>query len=485
VHGGGSHRHGGSASTLRSGNHGSGRHSSNRPSDDTNVVIVNNNSSNMVHGGASHQHGGSASTLRSGNHGWEMHSSNRRSDDTNVVIVNNNSSALPPYRWHGSQTRSPQWAGDMDMGGFFANPNVEYSHPSEGQWNTTTSRGHGDTTTPPYRCLGLFLSIVMAVVLLALSGINETWIINAGESRRIETPILNRQIKLQSNSNEDMVVVYHLQTCPPLTGPPVQLQDRHDMILGASEFQYDFFFLNAGSTVDLNVIQSEGASNLYILQGANALRRLESPSDDDPFGKDAVVTGFSGDGGSANLSYRVKQSDVYTLVYDNVGPRTGVLSTQHNISLTTYELQNVTPICKDLKRDCQILRPDHGSCLIVQATIADKTAVVTVTIHGRRRWLAIFAYSIMPYLVALLVAYLCRPKSSYQPVGVFDHTAPDDERPPPTVPRQPVEAIPSAPMESQVLEEEENVPIVSAEYVVPIATLVETIRGPTNSKELY
>jgi hypothetical protein len=318
-----------------------------------------------------------------------------------------------------------------------------------------------------FRCWGLVLSILVCIVLLALSGINATWTLNAGESRRIEIPILNRQIVLSSSYISSTMVldalVYDLKTCPPLTGPPVSLNATREITLGLGEYQYDYFFLNTGSTIDLTVEQSQGNSIIYILEGANALRRLETPStDDDPFGKDIVVQGQAAAGGNVTLSYKVKQSDIYTLVYDNALTTTSEanLTAHYKVEMTTYEVKDDVPICSSLRMKCELDHPNRGSCLLVQAYSEhiDHSQVVTVKVHGKRSWLQILIYSVLPYLIAMALARIFNPRSSYQAVGL-DRSG---EFPPPTTPQHLEEdprLAPSAPPD---------------EKVVPLAPPVET-----------
>ena len=446
----------------------------------------------MVRGGGHHQ----SSSNRSNNSSfsvtsdWRQHHHRspwvgRSRGGPDVIIVNNNSQSRSPPSWWNTNTRSQQWdGGDMEVHDFRGN------FERDGLiWNDHESSSR---RTPNYRCIGLALSVIMVIVLLALSGINATWTLNAGESRRIETPILSRRITVSSptsSSSKLEVVVYDLKSCPPLTGKPVGLQDERNMTLGVDEFRYDYFFLNAGSTIDVNAHQTEGTSDLYILEGANALRRLQSPSDEDPFGKDAVAHGFVEDGGDTNLNFKVKRSEIYTLAYDNAATRTGMLTTRYNVTLTTYDLHGLSPVCANLELDCRIARPDHGSCLLVQAKASrGSTQVVTVKLHGQRRWLPILVYSIAPYLLGWLAARVLKPKSSYQPVEftedqrhahqennvVDDEVHDQQENPPPTAPSTaPLEAVPSAPVEAEVVDQE-HVPMVPAEYVVPIAAPVTT-----------
>lgn len=281
--------------------------------------------------------------------------------------------------------------------------------------------------TTNFRCIGLCLSIIMTIILLALSGTNITWTLGAGESRRIETPILSSQIVVKATRSSTgrplNAVVYSLAVCPPLTGPPLMLSDSRVLNLSAEEYEYDYFYLNTGSSISLNATQTQGSSQLYILEGKNALRRMQTPGpEDDPFGIDSVEEGSLTDQGNATLSYTVKQSDVYTLVYDNPSAtHHSQLTAAYNVVMTTYDLERYEPQCNKLSdiQPCKIKRPDKGSCLLIQAdkdTNPTGMQVVTVKIHSNRRWFPILIFSIIPYLFGCLAAYYFKPKPLYHAV---------------------------------------------------------------------
>ncbi len=59
------------------------------------------------------------------------------------------------------------------------------------------------------RCWGLVLSLLVGCVLLGLAGIHTEWTLNAGESPRIEAPILLRNsVGSSTDSQLDAVVFY-------------------------------------------------------------------------------------------------------------------------------------------------------------------------------------------------------------------------------------------------------------------------------------
>ena len=479
VHGGGRHsssssnRDNNNNEAFQSGSHGVGRHPagwrmnnsassswgrrSRGATTSNNAVVIVNTSGGR--GSSSSSRTRSGNMPRGGGGGWREHTSSwwRHRDEPvnshrNVPHWNAREYSNSGNHQHDNEEDDYLIRQDQQPDGLWTEGGDDDDYHHEYYHYSTTVANR----TPNYRCIGLVVSILVTTVLLALSGIRTTWILNVGESRRIETPILSRQITVSARSSVNKnVVVYDLAECPPLTGPPVTLQDDLSMSLQVDEYQYDYFFLNAGSSVNLTVHQSQGSSELYILEGANALRRLQTPSaaDSDPFGKDAVVTGFASAESDVSLSYKVGRSDVYTIVYDNPSSsETSVLQAHYTAILTTYDLQGYAPICRDLQKDCHIHRPARGSCLLIQAPKDQRNKkknpndnLVTVKVRGQRRWLPILIYAIIPYLLGLLARKFCKPKSSYQMVLPNEQqavaaSAPiaeeeiEEANPPPTVP---------------------------------------------------
>ena len=283
---------------------------------------------------------------------------------------------------------------------------------------------HDKKRPPNFRCWGLAMSLVIWIVLMAISGIRASWTLNAGESRRIEVPILQRRIVVSSENATLDAVVYDLESCPPLTGRPVTVKDSRSLTLGLNEFEYDYFFLNIGSAINIKMDTAKGNPVAYIVQGANALKRLETPSrDDDPLGKDIVAqVSSSATDNVVELSYTVSQSDMYSLVYDNAlaGAEDCQLTISYTVVMTTYNLEEFLPICNSLAADCEIDRPNHGSCLLVESERRrqKRQTVVTIDVKGRRRWLPILIYSALPYLMCMVLARICKPKSTYHAVGL-------------------------------------------------------------------
>lgn len=369
---------------------------------------------------------------------------------------------------------------------------------------STTAR-NGQRTSPPYERLGgdeestrpnklcqaFCLSIVILVALLFFSHLDTNWTLNVGETRHVTLPVLNSRVDISTDDKIGVRVYDFLGKCPSLTGPTVTLEDESILILGAGDFQYDYFFLNKGSVINLDFHQTKGATNIYIMRGESNLQRLEGNSDDDDddyFHRQALKKRYVAEGGhsSGSLQYTAKQNSVYMIVYDNVSPATtGTISVHYTITLTTYDLHGQEPVCDESVDTCSINVPNRRRCILVQA-ISDSGGhtpdeIVSVAVTGTRSWSFLLFYSAMPFIFFLL-RFMCQlraSRSSYHPVESSEEpnpppTAPESVEaisPPPTAPQSESEPLPSAPPEARLVEPEPDhsgIIVIPAENVIPV-----------------
>jgi hypothetical protein len=351
--------------------------------------------------------------------------------------------------------------------------------------------GDEETRTPNKLCQAFCLSIVILIALLAFSQLDTNWTLNAGETRHVKLPVLNSRIHI-STDDKIGVRVYDFPSkeCPSLTGPTVTLEDENTLHLGTGDYQYDYFFLNKGSVLNLDFHQTKGATNIFILRGESNLQRLEGYTDDDDddhLRRQALKKRYVAEGGhsSGSLQYTAKQNNVYMIVYDNVSPATtGIISVHYTITLTTYNLHGQEPVCDESVDTCSIDLPNRRRCILVQA-ISDSGGhtsdeIVSVEVTGTRCWSFLLFYSAMPFIFFLLrsLCQLRSSRSSYDPVGSSEEpnpppTAPESVEPirPPTVPHSGSTPLPSAPPEARLVEPEPDysgIIVIPAENVIPV-----------------
>ena len=457
----------------------------------------------MVHGGGHHDSGGGhhhgsghhGGGYRGGGHhyrsGWGGQRHHHLHSNNNVFVVNQNpwnsgwSSfwAPPVYRRQRIVVRDRHSGDDCDKCCeacclslctcstccLLTESTRVAASQDRSQTQTTAVR---ERTGPKFLCPGFCFSLFLLFILLAGSHMDTTWTLNAGESRQILKPFLISDIVVSSQNPED-VQVYALSgnPCPPLTGPTVTLEDDRPISLSMNDFQYDYFFLNPGSKISLDVSQKKGSTNLYLLRGESVLHQLDMNwIDDVDFAGRALVKLFASQGGYAdvNLKYKARNADTYILVYDNASSSRGELIVHYKVDLTTYDLRGITPVCTGLDDPCSFHVKNEKSCMFVQVSghpgPLSASDIVTIDLTGKRKWRLIVVLSSAPLLLFLLYAasgsFQKRDNSSYQPVGN------EEERPPPTAPHPLPHA---APVQAQPAPEDYGaIPIVPAENVTPI-----------------
>eukprot|EP00934_Nitzschia_sp_Nitz4_P002729 Nitzschia sp. Nitz4//scaffold72_size95085//22402//23229//NITZ4_004749-RA/size95085-exonerate_est2genome-gene-0.68-mRNA-1//1//CDS//3329557342//2719//frame0 len=186
----------------------------------------------------------------------------------------------------------------------------------------------------------IFLSFVFWVLLLGLatySPAEDQFELDVGETWQIVTPPFwsRTSFEISASTTEPGLEVYSFPpvvmgkslSCPiPGTeDKPLSLVSNNDtMTLHVDEYQYDYFHLNAGSTINARIRQISGSANIYLLQGAKAVETLRGDDEDNDMSiqsvrAQSILKRYSAEGKVTTIKYDVLQPDLYALVYDNAG----------------------------------------------------------------------------------------------------------------------------------------------------------------------
>lgn len=305
---------------------------------------------------------------------------------------------------------------------------------------------------------------------MVLSHVNETWTLNGGETRRIPTkPILTKRIEIQSQVGNGMLVYDIAGACPPLTGPTVALNETWKLHLSPDDYQYDYYYLTMGSTLQVTFHQHHGATDISILKGTSQLHNVESGEDFPSFASQALFTRYTTAAGhhhSPNtvFQYTVPTSDVYIIVYDNASSSSGRARAMIHVDLATYDLSNQIPL--NDKSYCQALTctvvTKRKMCLLLQASGPD---IVTVHITAKRKWLVISLIALIPILIALVLRMLQGARRQ--------ENAGNDTLEPPTTNLESTSHAPLLTERSDVTADYESIPIVASSDVVPVAVPID------------
>ena len=277
------------------------------------------------------------------------------------------------------------------------------------------------STCMPNFCLVFLLFIALVTV----SSVNDTFVLDAGETRRIHRRFLTRNLRISSTSLDGLpTVVYDIKTkCPALTGPSVVLEKTMNITLHDRDYQFDYFYLNDGSNINLDIKTLHGALNIYILKSGHVLDRLlgDSGEDESAFFRIAVQRKFTFEGQEASISYRTRDhsGDYYILLYDNASGETN-FTMHYKVAHSSYDLENHKPICEDTEVDCFIPQGNIGSrCILVEAgadKMTEKDQSVTIYLEADRAWLQIAVICVLPLLFCWYQQRRALARRSYEEI---------------------------------------------------------------------
>eukprot|EP00977_Amphora_coffeiformis_P010751 scaffold2518_cov178-Amphora_coffeaeformis.AAC.10 len=290
-----------------------------------------------------------------------------------------------------------------------ANPN-EGDGEGQNLFNTREFSSSRQTSASRYMassgfCLVFILTILLPMILLRSSSGDHTWDLNPGESHRISPAFLNKEVSIATNGEVGVRVYAIKGHCPALSGRPLNLSDKQTIRLQREEYDYMNFYLNKGSTIDVEITNSTGSVNVYLLQGRRILQDVQESSFN-PDSHEYLQKQFvSSSNEKVKLKLTVETTDIYTLLYDNVNEGLSQISVSYKINLATYDLSHRTPKCAGGKSHSCILSLSlvpffEGQCLLVQAESSPSlNDIVTVHITQHRRYGMIVFLSLLPILV--------------------------------------------------------------------------------------
>jgi hypothetical protein len=256
--------------------------------------------------------------------------------------------------------------------------------------------------------------------------------LNAGETRQIHAPNTWElaSFSLTAMSQNPGLNVYAIAPgptstkvhCPSLTGPPVTLEDSQSVVLGVDEYQYDYFHLNPGSTIAVNIDQRQGSTNIFLLKGQEALKALGSQDDSYSFRSHSQLKWFAGEKRPLTFTHTVQSADIFIVIYDNASSSwtsSSKLQVHYKVDITTHDLSDAKPYCtpevSSSADGCSWTLEDNvekdafvASCIIVQAVSTnhpddpdhhDSTETVTVHVGFTLQWHKLALLGAIPLLL--------------------------------------------------------------------------------------
>ena len=312
---------------------------------------------------------------------------------------------------------------------------------------TVTGATITTSTTTVRRCkftwwvpvVGLLMSGAVCVGLISMSTIgshnhnfvdidsDNLWTLTAGETRRIYLPRLVQDVSITVAEGSDpdvLAAVFRLSKCPPLTGPAVSIQHDSEFDLAGGGYEYDYYNLYPGSSIDVSFNQLAGSTYFYLLKGADALRDIQTGRNTDPshWEKIAVLKRYittSSGPRSNDVHYKVRgaDNDIFTLVYDNASmQRDSSIDIESDLVMTTYDLGGFTPRCDNMKwragnygDSCRV-KARRDDCLVLESfSVAGDDGVervISFHIDASRQWTAIGLWSAVPLALSCIICVL-------------------------------------------------------------------------------
>eukprot|EP00562_Extubocellulus_spinifer_P015125 CAMPEP_0178576430 /NCGR_PEP_ID=MMETSP0697-20121206/20453_1 /TAXON_ID=265572 /ORGANISM="Extubocellulus spinifer, Strain CCMP396" /LENGTH=556 /DNA_ID=CAMNT_0020211627 /DNA_START=208 /DNA_END=1878 /DNA_ORIENTATION=- len=300
-------------------------------------------------------------------------------------------------------------------------------------------------------CTCLLLILVLPTLLYFYTNLSESWRLHTGASRHVvvastftKSVTVRRTAPTMEHGHENeidtggMFEAYHVDgRCPPLTGANLTLDHRRNLHLESGAYDWNRYYLNPGSVVNVTVTATSGGFKLFLFRGKTAFESWRhDPSEYNSFFRRShTYEGLE----PAAITHEAVIAEAFYVVYSNPFGRGADVNVDVERSLTTFNLTGVDPLpdedCNAEGTECLVqLSPWKLACIVVQAQSprlnktaasdiskevqsytadyavgeqngrATDDAVVYVNVDGNHRWTAILTLVIVPAFLLLLVA---------------------------------------------------------------------------------
>ena len=362
--------------------------------------------------------------------------------------------------------RRRQKDGVNDKEGHNRNLNVKIEFPSEsdgilapGNKRPPSLIEQGDLDCA-YICTCFLLLLILPILVYFYTNTSESWRLHTGASRHVvisttfsKAISITRTPPTQEHGHENEVdtggqfLAYHVDGgCPPLTGPELTLEHRRDLHLEAGSYDWNRYYLNPGSVLNVTVTANAGGIKAFLFRGKTAFESWRrDPSEYSSFFRRAhTYEGLD----PAVILHEAVIAEAFYVVYSNAFRWGTDVSIDVVRTLTTFNLSGVDPLpaedCHGEGTVCTIpLKPWHLACIVVEAqdpprryrnpnetfttrsidewgnvtkqsytsdyAVAEQEghstldAIVYVDIEGRHRWSAILTLVLVPAILLFCV----------------------------------------------------------------------------------
>ena len=235
-----------------------------------------------------------------------------------------------------------------------------------------------------YICTCFLLILILPILVYFYTNTSDSWRLHTGASRHVvisttfsKSVSITRTPPTQEHGHENEVdtggqfLAYHVDGgCPPLTGPELTLEHRRDLHLEAGEYDWNRYYLNPGSVLNVTVTANSGGVKAFLFRGKTAFESWRrDPSEYSSFFRRAhTYEGLD----PAVILHEAVIAEAFYVVYSNAFRWSADVSIDVVRTLTTFNLSGVDPLpAEDCHADgtaCTIpLKPWHLACIVVEA----------------------------------------------------------------------------------------------------------------------
>lgn len=135
-----------------------------------------------------------------------------------------------------------------------------------------------------YICTCFLLILILPILVYFYTNTSDSWRLHTGASRHVvisttfsKSVSITRTPPTQEHGHENEVdtggqfLAYHIDGgCPPLTGPELTLEHRRDLHLEAGAYDWNRYYLNPGSVLNVTVTANSGGVKAFLFRGKTA-----------------------------------------------------------------------------------------------------------------------------------------------------------------------------------------------------------------------
>ena len=199
--------------------------------------------------------------------------------------------------------------------------------------------------------LFLFPVITSLITMTIEMDPGETRILNYGGSTFVN------KVSFLSPADSDVNVYFRLKSMLGPAPDTASYRNKEDLALGAEEYLNFKHWLNKGSSIDLTYSAEKGAVHMYILKSEATWSKWKETFEDgshySTYWSSVDMYRYSSNRATQHVTYKVKEDDLYVLVFVNENWSRGAeVRLDYSLRKTDYQVpKEVKPVCGRFVKD--------------------------------------------------------------------------------------------------------------------------------------